>query len=70
LACGWPPHGSPLQAQTPTFANLDYGGKGNPAQDLDLHVPSGNGPFALVVFIHVGGWMNGDKGNGDGLPLD
>lgn len=38
-----------LQAQTPTYTKLDYVGKGNPAQDLDLYLPSGNGPFPLVA---------------------
>ena len=61
---------SNLNAQTPTFANLDYVGQANPAQTLDLYLPSGNGPFPLMVFIHGGGWMTGDKGNGDSFPTD
>jgi uncharacterized protein (TIGR03437 family) len=57
-----------LRAQTPTFANLDYVGKGDPSQTLDLYLPAGNGPFPLVVFIHGGGWMTGNKGDGDSFP--
>lgn len=59
-----------LRAQTPTFAKLDYVGNGDTSQLLDIYLPGGNGPFPLMVFIHGGGWMNGDKGNGDGFPLD
>lgn len=59
-----------LPAQTPTFHNLDYAGQGNIAQVLDLYLPAGNGPFPLMVFIHGGGWMSGDKGDGDAFPLD
>lgn len=35
------------------------------AQKLDIYVPSGNGPFPLVIFIHGGAFMAGDKG---GVP--
>jgi hypothetical protein len=58
------------RAQTATFANIDYVGKGNPAQVVDIYVPSGNGPFPLMVYIHGGGWMTGDKDSGNGYPLD
>jgi acetyl esterase/lipase len=34
------------------------------AQKLDIHLPgTGKGPFPLLVFIHGGGWINGDKGD-------
>lgn len=35
--------------------------KASSAQKLDLFVPEGNGPFPLVVYVHGGGWRNGDK---------
>lgn len=32
------------------------------AQVLDLYIPTeGDGPFPLVIFIHGGGWLQGDK---------
>jgi len=31
------------------------------AQTLDLYVPAGEGPFPLVIIIHGGGFMSGDK---------
>jgi acetyl esterase/lipase len=33
----------------------------SPAQRLDVYVPSGPAPHPLVVFIHGGAWMTGDK---------
>ena len=41
--------------------NLDYGGKGNKRQFLDLHFPPGAGKPHLVVWIHGGAWRVGDK---------
>lgn len=45
------------------FRDLAYGSL-SPAQTLDLYVPEGKGPFPLVVIIHGGGFMTGDKTNG------
>lgn len=50
-------------------ADLDYAGSGNPRQRLDLFLPEkpvGDGPLPLIVFIHGGGWQNGDKASGGG----
>ena len=47
--------------------DLDYAGTGNPRQRLDLYLPEkreGEGPLPVVVFIHGGGWQNGDKSGG------
>lgn len=56
---------SASQAQlTPTFADVPYG-DGHAAQRLDVYVPTGTpdpaGARACVVWIHGGGWQNGDK---------
>lgn len=53
------------------IADLDYADSGNPRQKLDLYLPekpAGEGPLPLVVFIHGGGWQNGDK-NGGGAKV-
>src|SRR5262245_45052002 len=36
------------------------------AQKLDLYVPAGTGPFPLIIYIHGGGFRQGDKT----LPVD
>jgi acetyl esterase/lipase len=54
------------------FANIDYVGRKNPRQTLDLCVPEvkqkkGAKPIPLIVYIHGGGWIAGDKKEGAGL---
>ncbi len=47
--------------------NLAYAETVNPRQQLDLYLPkkrSSDKPLPLVVFIHGGGWRNGDKNSG------
>ena len=42
--------------------NVPYGT--DPAQVLDLYHPAAPGPARLVVFVHGGGWVGGQKGAG------
>jgi len=39
----------------------------HPRQVLDVHQARLKGPTPVLLFIHGGGWMNGDKGNPDFL---
>lgn len=50
------------QTGTTTHRDLEYARPQGLPQKLDLYVPDGAGPFPLVVWIHGGGWQNGDKG--------
>ena len=51
----------------PTHADLAYADQSE-AQKLDLYIPTtGAGPFPVVVMIHGGGFMFGDKADGAGL---
>ncbi len=44
-----------------TWTDLPYASV-SPAQRLDIYLPaSGEGPFPLVVWIHGGAWISGDK---------
>ena len=43
----------------PTAENVAYGD--HPRQKLDFYQAESRGPTPLVVFIHGGGWVNGDK---------
>ena len=52
---------------TPTYPDLVYATV-SPAEKLDLYIPTtGNGPFPVVVMVHGGGFMMGDKADGAGL---
>ena len=47
--------------------NIPYAGTKNPRQSLDLYLPrtrDESKPLSVVVFIHGGGWQNGDKRGG------
>jgi acetyl esterase/lipase len=68
LPPGGPPGGSGTFASLPpTFQDLAYASV-SPTQKLDLYIPTnGAGPFPLVVMIHGGGFMFGDKADGAGL---
>jgi acetyl esterase/lipase len=47
----------------PTHANVPYSPIGHERQVLDFYASpaAGDAPAPLVVYIHGGGWMNGDK---------
>ena len=59
---GWNPTATILN---PNFAanklNIEYGEAGGEKLFLDAHVPAGDGKFPVVLIVHGGGWMAGDK---------
>lgn len=58
----------PLPKGMEQFNNLDYVGRGNTRQKLDLLLPAKrDGKVPVVVFIHGGGWLSGRKE--DGIPI-
>jgi acetyl esterase/lipase len=52
--------GGPPKVITATLTNIAYATTSD-AQQLDLYVPEGTGPFPVVVAIHGGGFFSGDK---------
>ncbi|CAM5312552.1 hypothetical protein SAVIM338S_00624 [Streptomyces avidinii] len=66
---GWPP--PPYQKPVPVVTGVDgvrfFGGvtyattPGFRPRLLDVRVPAGVGPFPAVVWIHGGGWLDGDR---------
>jgi sialate O-acetylesterase len=43
------------------YLDVPYIDDGDEHHQLDLYVPPGPGPFPLIVTIHGGGWVAGDK---------
>jgi len=42
----------------------------SPSQKLDIYLPDeGEGPFPVIVFIHGGAFMGGDKGDSQIMPV-
>ncbi|WP_406739205.1 alpha/beta hydrolase [Streptomyces sp. NBC_00853] len=62
-----PPYRSPVPAVTGTdgvrrFDGITYATTpGYRPRLLDVQVPAGEGPFPAVVWIHGGGWLDGDR---------
>ncbi len=58
---------STFASVAPTYVDLAYATVSD-AQKLDLYIPTtGSGPFPLVIMVHGGGFMMGDKSDGAGL---
>ena len=47
--------------------DIQYGEANGQKLFLDAHVPAGHGPFPVLLIVHGGGWMSGDK-EGDIVP--
>lgn len=64
--------GQPIVIPVSVTAELDipYADTENPRQSLDLYLPKRpktDKPLPVVVFVHGGGWQNGDKRGGFGM---
>ncbi len=52
------------QTVSPTYSDVDYVGKGNSKQMLDIYIPAGiNKATATIVHIHGGAFMMEAKGH-------
>src|ERR1019366_5847020 len=58
-ADGWNPDLS--QSFSANRMNIEYGEAGGEKLLLDAHVPAGDGKFPVVLIVHGGGWMTGDR---------
>lgn len=58
------PNGKAMNVPMPTYENVKYGR--HPRQGMDVWLPkSGEKATPIVLFIHGGGWVNGDRMNVD-----
>ena len=59
--------GTPPTPGTGTFTtieNLEYANVGGKSLQLDLRIPDGAGPFPVILYLHSGGWISGDRTGG------
>ena len=67
MPAGGPGGASTFASVDPSFIDLAYADQSE-AQKLDLYLPTtGDGPFPVVMMVHGGGFMFGDKADGAGL---
>ncbi len=51
-----------------TYEALEYARPAGSAPLLmDLRVPDGSGPFPVILFLHSGAWISGDRGGGPAI---
>ncbi len=50
-----------LSAEVTVKENVAYGKAGDAELKLDIALPDGEGPFPAIVFIHGGGWYQGNR---------
>jgi len=61
-ADGWTPTAPSVDPKVrATEREIVYGEAGGEKLYLDAHVPAGEGKFPVVLIVHGGGWMTGDK---------
>ncbi|MCU1347525.1 MAG: alpha/beta hydrolase [Acidobacteria bacterium] len=59
--------GTPPTPGTGTFTtieNLEYANAGGKSLQLDLRIPDGVGPFPVLLYLHSGAWITGDRTGG------
>lgn len=59
---GAPGGGMTQIVATPTVTDAAFASL-SPTQKLDIYLPEGDGPFPLIINVHGGGFMMGDKSN-------
>ena len=59
---GWNPSVPPLDPGVAANRyDIPYGETNGEKLLLDAHIPAGDGPFPVVIIVHGGGWMTGDR---------
>ena len=63
------PSGKSLPEGVTVHRDLSYVEKGHERQKLDLYLPTADSPTALIVWVHGGAWLAGDKAGTPALAL-
>lgn len=62
--------GNPPTPGTGTYSTingLEYASPNGKPLLLDLRVPDGNGPFPVILYLHSGAWISGDRTGGPAI---
>ena len=62
---GFPP--TPGTGTFTTIENLEYARIANDPLLLDLRIPDGPGPFPVILYLHSGAWITGDRTGGPAI---
>src|SRR5437764_14681337 len=65
VALAYPP--TPGTGTYSTITNLEYARIGNGSLQLDLRIPDGAGPFPVILYLHSGAWITGDRTGGPAI---
>ena len=68
LVCAWP-LSRPASAQS-LQRGITYTSPGTRAEQGDLFLPAGAGPFPAILYLHGGSWRSGSKGSFGKLAAD
>jgi acetyl esterase/lipase len=50
-----------------TLTTVEYAKPAGKSLLMDLRVPDGNGPFPVILFLHSGAWITGDRTGGPAI---
>jgi acetyl esterase/lipase len=64
-AAGYPP--TPGTGTFTTIEGLEYAKIGNDSLLLDLRIPDGSGPWPVILYLHSGAWITGDRTGGPAI---
>jgi len=62
---GYPP--TPGTGTFTTIEGLEYARIGNDSLELDLRIPDGVGPWPVILYLHSGAWITGDRTGGPAI---
>lgn len=61
----WPP--TPGTGTYSTITAIEYAEIGSTPFLLDLRIPDGNGPWPVILYLHSGAWITGDRTGGQAI---
>lgn len=62
----WPP--TPGTGTYSMITAIEYARIGSKPFLLDLRIPDGNGPWPIILYLHSGAWITGDRTGGPAIP--